>query len=162
MQSLAPLDGVHAQFEIPLHRPPLQLSAMVHKFPSSQYFPSGRGCRPHAPDPGSQTPSLQASPPQDFGGPPTQAPLPLHASLVVQARPSLHAVPATRGASTQAPVLGSQAALWHASPVHCVQGPLAQAPEATQASSCVQALPSSHGVSAGAVTVLQDCVASWH
>lgn len=162
LQSKKPLKGVHGQFEVPLHSPPLHASAMVHRFPSSQALPSARGLRPQAPDPGSHAPSLHASPAQNLSGPPTQVPPASQASLVVQGSPSLQAVPASKGESRHAPVAGSQAALWHASPSHSFPVPLAQAPDPPQTSSCVHALPSSQGVPAGAVAFLQDCVASWH
>ena len=86
--------GVQTTGFCPVHAPLRQTSVVVQALPSLQPVPSGLFGLKQAPVAGLQTPaSWQASPPPHTTGlPPTQAPA-WQASLVVQALPSLQAVP---------------------------------------------------------------------
>src|SRR5439155_15750734 len=75
----------------PVQLPLLQVSSVVHLLLSSQG--AVLGLLTQLPVPGSQLSSVQTLPSSQFGGgPPTQLPF-LQASSVVQASPSLQAVP---------------------------------------------------------------------
>ena len=93
------------QFKVPVPArqvpAPLQESPTVQAFPSEQEVPAAAGAWLQPP------PELQASVVQGllssqfWVDPPVHAPDPLQVSPVVQALPSLHAVPAGAGAWTQ-------------------------------------------------------------
>ena len=126
----------------PVHCPPEQVSGKVQALASSQGRVLFMCAQPLAGLQLSVVQTLWSS--QLGGGPPTQAPSE-QVSLVVQASPSLQAVPFVFGGFEQTPVLGLQVPTsWHWSeavqttglePVHI---PL------WQVSVCVQALPSLH------------------
>src|SRR3989441_683337 len=123
----------------PTHRPPVQVSAVVQAFPSSQGAVFGVFTQPLA---GLQESSVQTFPSSQFrGGPPTHRP-PAQVSAVVQAFPSSQG--AVFGVFTQ-PLAGLQESsvqtfrssqLGAGPPTHC--------PPA-QVSAVVQAFPSSQG-----------------
>src|SRR5213592_359323 len=96
----------------PVQLPLLQVSSVVHLLLSSQA--AVLGLLTQLPVPGSQLSSVQTLPSSQFGGgPPTQLPF-LQASSVVQASPSLQAVPLAFAGFEHVPVAGLQVpAVWH-------------------------------------------------
>src|SRR5438876_1181443 len=129
----------------PVQLPLLQVSSVVHLLLSSQG--AVLGLLTHSPVPGSQLSSVQTLPSSQFGGgPPTQLPF-WQASSVVQALPSLQAVPLGFAGFEHLPVAGSQVpAVWHWSEAAQTTGLLPVQSPLSQVSVCVQALPSLHAV----------------
>jgi hypothetical protein len=127
---------------LPWQDPARQASPLVHALKSKHAVPSGSGDDTHWPVVWSQVSAVwQACRGwQVLGTPPWQIPA-THVSTVVQASPSVQAVPSGLGGLTQAPVSASHVpASWHASPGHVTEVP-AQAPS-WQRSPVVQASPS--------------------
>src|SRR6266849_2885098 len=124
----------------PTHAPAAQVSLVVQAFPSLQ-GPVLLVCT--QPVAGTQLSSVQTLPSSQLGaGPPTQVP-PLHASLVVQAFPSLHGLVLL--VCTQ-PVSGLQASVVQTLPSSQLgAGPPTQVPP-LQVSLVVQAFPSLQGL----------------
>src|SRR6266581_2389763 len=90
-------------------------------------------------------------------------------SVCVQALPSSHGAPLSLAGLLQTPVAGLQTpAVWHWSAAVHVTGLAPTQMPASQASVCVQALPSSHGVPSSLVGLLQtpdaglQTPAVWH
>jgi hypothetical protein len=76
----------------------LQTSAPLQTFPSEQLVPAGTGVCVIAPVDGLHVSTVHGFPSSTATGVPAlQLPAPSHVSLIVQAFPSLHAVPATAG-----------------------------------------------------------------
>src|SRR5438093_304092 len=91
------------------------------------------------------------------------------ASVCVQALPSSHGAPSSLAGLLQTPVAGLQApAVWHWSAAVHVTGLAPTQMPASQASVCVQALPSSHGAPSSLAGLLQmpdaglQVPAAWH
>ncbi len=132
--------GMHtpsAQWSLPAAQP-------VQRLPSSHGFVLFTCTQPDA---GSQESSVQTfASSQRSGAPPRHWPL-AQASLVVQALPSLHAVPSGAAGFEHWPVPASQVpATWHGSEaVHTTGLELVHAPD-WQASFRVHSLPSLHAV----------------
>jgi hypothetical protein len=126
----------------------VQTSADVQALPSSQVVPFGCAGFEQAPVPGSQAPCVwQASGAgQTTGLAPTQLPA-RQASTVVQALPSLQAVPSAATGLEQSPVaLAHTPTTWQASRALQTTGaPLLQTP-ARQVSASVHGLPSLQAV----------------
>src|SRR5205809_63002 len=104
----APVARSH--LSIPLHASPSSHWASELQQPSIGVL----GLLTQLPVPGSQLSSVQTLPSSQFGGgPPTQLPF-LQASSVVQASPSLQAVPLAFAGFEHVPVAGLQVpAVWH-------------------------------------------------
>ena len=93
----------------------MQVSPLVQPLPSLQAIPLTALGLEHVPVVASQVPGAWhwSEAVQVFGLPPTQLPF-WQVSTVVQALPSLQAVPAATGGFEQAPVVESQIpAAWH-------------------------------------------------
>ena len=125
----------------PTHRPPVQVSAVVHAFPSSQGAVFGLLTQSLA---GSQESSVHGLPSSQLRAAPVQTPSE-HMSPVVQAFPSSQG--AVFGVLTQ-PVAGSQESSVHGLPSSQLSGAPAQTPS-EHMSPVVQAFPSSHMVPEG-------------
>src|SRR5213076_1167019 len=123
------------------------VSVCVQPLPSSQRAPLGRAGLLQVPDVGSQVPAVWhwSAAVHTTGSAPTQAPA-SQVSLCVHALASLQLVPLGLAGLLQAPVAGLQTpAVWHwSAAVHTTGLAPTQMP-ASQASVCVQALPSSRG-----------------
>src|SRR5438552_1828342 len=132
---------------VPVQDPAWQVSPVVHTLPSEHAVPFATGTGfGHTPVAGSQLATAW-----HWSGAGHTVPAPLHTpawhvSPVVQALPSLHAVPLATGGFEQVPAAGSQVpAAWHWSrAVHTTAVP-AQVP-ARQLSPVVHALASEHAV----------------
>jgi hypothetical protein len=123
----------------PRQVPPLQVSDVVHAFPSLHGAVLFVCAQPVA---GLQESSVHELPSSQFrAGPPTQVPPP-HVSAVVQAFPSLHA--AVLFACVQ-PVPGMHESSVHGLPSSQLKPPLPAHTPPAQTSPVVQALPSSQG-----------------
>jgi hypothetical protein len=135
----------------PAQTPLAQASAVVQAFPSSHGLASGSvsSAQPVA---GSQVARWHAPAGQVTAAPEPHVPSARHASPAVHASPSSHSVPAGSGVNRQ-PATGSQdTSLQQAgSPggTHTAVAAATHAPAPSQASSVVQALPSSQAVPAG-------------
>ena len=132
-----------AWFMPPVHMPFLQVSPVVHIFPSSQVVPSGLAGSEHMPVAGSQVPAeWHESLAVQAMVVPVHTPA-LHESPVVQALPSLHVAPSAFAGFEHMPVAGSQVPTeWQESlAVQAMVAPPVQTP-ALQESPVVQASPS--------------------
>src|SRR6266571_4701605 len=142
---------------MPTQMPASQASVRVQALPSSQPVPSGLAGLLQAPDAGLQTPAVWhwSAAVHATGLAPTQMPA-SQASVCVQALPSSHGAPSSLAGLLQTPVAGLQApAVWHwSAAVHVTASAPTQMP-ASQASVCVQALPSSHGAPSSLAGLLQ-------
>jgi len=152
----------------PRHTPAWQVSAVVHALPSLQAVPLATGGFEQAPVSGLQVPAVwHWSGAGQTTAVPWQPP-PWQLSAVVQALPSLQAVPFGAGGFEQAPVAGSQVpARWHWSDAGHVTAVPAQTP-AWHVSPVVHALPSLQAVPLAATGLGQVPVAgsqvpaTWH
>src|SRR3989441_1252658 len=141
------LAAVHTTGFAPTQVPAWQVSLCVHALASLQLVPLGLAGLLQTPVAGSQVPAgwhwLAAVHTTGFA--PTQAPA-WQVSLCVHALASLQLVPLGLAGLLQTPVAGLQApTAWHwSAAVHTTGLAPTQMP-ASQASVCVQALPSSHG-----------------
>ena len=135
------LPSSHSVWLTPLHSPPAQLSPPVQALPSSQLPELASWLQPPCgPPKGSQLSLVQTFPSSQLTAPPPAHLPPAHASLTVQALPSVHGVELF--AWTQ-PFLASQASSVQALPSsQPVTLPLRQTPP-LQLSPLVHALPSS-------------------
>jgi hypothetical protein len=138
---------VQAGSALPIQIPAWQASFLVQALPSLHAAPLGAGGFEQAPVSGLHVPatwhwSLGV---HTTGFDPVQAP-PSQSSILVQALPSLHAVPLGARGFEHAPVSGSHVPVkWHWSlGVHTTGFDPVQTPP-WQASFLVQALPSLHG-----------------
>src|SRR2546427_5773254 len=139
--------AVHTTGFAPAQRPAWQMSVCVQALPSSQGAPSGLAGLLQRPGAGLQTPAVWhwSAAVHTTGLAPTQMPA-SQASVCVQASPSSHGAPSSLAGLLQTPVAGVHApAAWHwSAAVHATGLAPTQMP-ASQASVCLQALPSSHG-----------------
>src|SRR5438552_3285026 len=157
----------------PRHTPAWQVSAVVHALPSLQAVPLATGGFEQAPVSGLQVPTVwHWSGAGQTTAVPWQTP-PWQLSAVVQALPSLHAVPFGAGGFEHVPVAGSQVpASWHWSWAVHATGVPEQEPARQlspwQLSAVVQVLPSLHALpfaagGFGRVPVAGSQVpAAWH
>src|SRR5258706_7042936 len=146
------------------HEPPRQVSASVQTLPSSHASPSGFAGFEHARVAGLHVPGAWhwSGTGQLTGFEPTQPP-PWHASLWVQALPSLHDVPSLAVGFEHAPLAGLQLpGAWHWSCAAQVTGFEPTQVPAWHVSLCVHALPSLHVVPSLAVGFEQAPVARLH
>src|SRR3989449_1055632 len=121
--------------------PNWQLSLPLHTFPSLHDVPLGTGAYTH-PLGGLQLSAVQGLPSSHLRGLPLQTP-PEQVSPVVQALPSLQALPLIFTGFEHVPVLGSQVpTTWHWSEAVQTTGLLPVHTPLCQVSVCVQALPS--------------------
>jgi glyoxylate utilization-related uncharacterized protein len=136
LSSVQPLPSAQLGGGPPSHAPPLHVSLVVHALVSLHAAVLLVWTQPLA---GLQPSSVQPLPSLQLGGaPPTQAPAP-HASLVVQALPSLHSAVLLVWVQ---PVAGLQASFVHTLPsLQFGGGPPTHVPP-LQVSPSVQALPS--------------------
>src|SRR5437870_1683912 len=148
----------------PTQAPASQVSVCVQALPSSHGAPLSLGGLLQTPVAGLQVPAVWhwSAAVQATGLAPTQAPA-SQVSLCVQALPSLHGAPLSLGGLLQTPDAGLQTpAVWHwSAAVHTTGLAPTQAP-ASQASVCVQASPSSHGVPSSCAGSEQVPVAGLH
>jgi hypothetical protein len=154
----------------PVQAPAWHVSTWVQAFPSLHAVPSVAAGFEHAPVLGLQLPTTWHSSEAVHvtGLAPAQLPA-WQVSTWVQALPSLHAVPSGLDGLEHAPVEGSHApAVWHWSLAEQVTGVVPMHVPATQASVCVQALPSLHAVPSAAAGLEHVPVeglhvpAAWH
>jgi len=150
----------HASLATHGTRPPAQTpawhaSTAVHGLPSSHGVPSGAEVLEQVPVAGLHAAVWHASTGVHTTGlAPVHTPA-LHVSTCVHGLPSLHGVPSGATALEQAPVAGSQVAVWHASAgVHTTWLAPVQTP-AWQVSPCVHALPSLQAVPSGKAGLTQ-------
>jgi hypothetical protein len=154
----------------PAQLPAVHASPPVHAFPSSHSVPSGAAGFEQKPVPGLQTPATWhwSLATQNTGLEPAHAPA-THASVCVQALPSLHDVPSGAFGFEQTPVPGLQTpATWHWSLAEqTVAVPALQTP-VWQVSPLVHEFPSLHVVPLGSSGFVQAPVpglqtpAMWH
>src|SRR5206468_3470930 len=139
--------AVHTTGFAPTQVPASQASLCVHALASLQVAPSSLAGLLQTPDAGLQTPTVWhwSAAVHMTGLAPTQMPA-SQASVCVQALPSSHGAPSSLAGLLQTPDAGLQTpAVWHwSAAVHTTGFAPTQMP-ASQASVCVQALPSSHG-----------------
>src|SRR5947207_1121263 len=137
--------------------PASQASVCVHALASSQRAASGLAGLLQTPGAGSQVPAVWhwSAAVHTTGFAPTQAPA-WQVSLCVHALASLQLVPLDLAGLLQAPDAGLQTpAVWHwSAAVHTTGLAPTQMP-ASQASVCVQALPSSQGAPSSLAGLLQ-------
>src|SRR5438132_1704267 len=154
----------------PTQAPASQVSVCVQALPSSQGAPLGLAGLLQAPDAGLQAPAVWhwSAAVHTTGLAPTQAPA-AQASVCVQALPSSHGAPSSLAGLLQTPDAGLQTpAVWHWSAAVHVTGLAPTQMPASQASVCVQALPSSHGAPSSLAGLLQtpdaglQTPAAWH
>src|SRR5207244_1948350 len=142
----------------------------VHALPSLHVAPLSLAGLLQTPDAGLQAPTAWhwSAAVHTTGLAPTQAPA-AQVSVCVQALPSSHGAPLSLAGLLQTPDAGLQTpAVWHwSAAVHVTALAPTQMP-ASQASVCVQALPSSHGAPSSLAGLLQTPVAglqapaAWH
>src|SRR5947207_1547456 len=149
--------AVHTTGFAPTQAPAWQVSLCVHALASLQLVPLGLAGLLQAPDAGSQVPAVWhwSAAVHTTGFAPAQAPA-WQVSLCVHALASLQLVPLGLAGLLQAPDAGLQTpAVWHwSAAVHTTGLAPTQMP-ASQASLCVQALPSSQLVPSGLAGLLQ-------
>jgi hypothetical protein len=110
-----PSSAVHTTGTPEVQKPTWQVSSSVQASPSEHGEPSATGGCEQKPVPGSQAPASwhASSATHTTGSEPVQAPA-RHASLCVQAFPSVQAAPSGFAGDAHAPVAGSQTpASWH-------------------------------------------------
>jgi hypothetical protein len=145
--------AAHVTAAPPTHEPFWHASDCVQAFPSLHVVPLGFGTPPvQLPVAGSHVPpSRHAVPAQSTALPPVQEPF-WHVSNMVQALPSLQAVPFGFGAPfVQAPAASHEPASRHGSEDAQETVP-AQVPDPLHASRTVHSRPSSHVVPLGLAT----------
>jgi hypothetical protein len=131
---------------------PRQVPDALQASPVVQAFPSEQGCEfvgvcVTTPVAALHESWVQGLPSSTGVGVPTHTPDALQASLVVQAFPSEHAVPADTGTCVTTPVAGLQESAVHGLPSSICAAEIgvpAHAPEALHVSPVVQAFPSEH------------------
>src|SRR5437870_992244 len=162
--------AVHTTGLAPTQAPAWQVSLCVHALASLQLVPLGLAGLLQTPVAGLQTPAVWhwSAAVHTTGLAPTQAPA-AQVSVCVQALPSSHGAPSSLAGLLQTPVAGLQApAVWHWSAAVHVTGLAPTQMPASQASVCVQALPSSHGAPSSLAGLLQtpdaglQTPAVWH
>src|SRR5947207_2792506 len=137
--------------------PASQASVCVQALPSSHGAPSSLAGLLQTPDAGLQTPTAWhwSAAVHTTGLAPTQMPA-SQASVCVQALPSSHGAPSSLAGLLQTPDAGLQTpTVWHWSAVVHTTGLAPAQMPASQASVCVQALPSSHGAPSSLAGLLQ-------
>src|SRR5438093_1071062 len=153
--------AVHTTGFVPTQMPAAQVSVCVQPLPSLQGAPLALAGLLQTPVAGLQAPAVWhwSAAVHTTGLAPTQAPA-AQVSVCVQALPSSHGAPLSLAGLLQAPDAGLQTpAVWHwSAAVHTTGFVPAQMP-ASQASVCVQALPSSHGAPSSLAGWLQTPVA---
>src|SRR5947208_305701 len=164
------LAAVHTTGLAPTQAPAAQVSVRVQALPSSHGAPLSLAGLLQTPVAGLQTPAVWhwSAAVHTTGLAPTQAPA-AQVSVCVQALPSSHGAPLGLAGLLQTPDAGLQApAVWHwSAAVHVTALAPTQMP-ASQASVCVQALPSSHGAPSSLAGLLQtpdaglQTPAVWH
>src|SRR5207249_1669732 len=151
------LAAVHTTGFAPTQAPAWQVSLCVHALASLQLVPLGLAGLLQTPVAGLQAPAVWhwSAAVHATGLAPTQVPA-RQVSVCAQALPSSHGVPLGLAGLLQTPVAGLQPpAVWHwSAAVHATGLAPTQAP-ASQASVCVQALPSSHGAPSSLAGLLQ-------
>src|SRR5437773_2090139 len=148
---------VHLPGLAPRQMPASQASVCVQALPSSHGAPSSLAGLLQTPDAGLQTPVVWhwSAAVHVTGLAPTQMPA-AQASVCVQALPSSHGAPSSLAGLLQTPDAGLQApTVWHWSAAVHVTGLAPTQMPASQASVCVQALPSSHGAPSSLAGLLQ-------
>src|SRR5437773_1671653 len=149
--------AVHTTGLAPTQAPAAQVSVCVQALPSSHGAPLGLAGLLQTPVAGLQAPTAWhwSAAVHTTGLAPTQAPA-AQVSVCVQALPSSHGAPLGLAGLLQTPVAGLQApTAWHWSAAVHVTGLAPTQMPASQASVCVQALPSSHGAPSSLAGLLQ-------